>query len=435
MFIDHVVIDVQSGQGGNGMVAWRREKFVAYGGPAGGDGGKGGDVLLVADKGLNTLLEFQYQAVYKAENGENGRNKNMHGHQGDPLTLRVPCGTLLFDDETNTLIADLKHHEQSVLVAAGGRGGRGNARFVSTGQKAPYFAEPGEGSIKRRIRLELKLLADVGIIGLPNAGKSTFISRVSAAKPKIANYPFTTLVPNLGVVRQPNGDGLVFADIPGLVEGANEGVGLGHAFLRHVERTRLLVHLIDATSLEHSPTAAYTLINTELQAYSPVLAKKPQLVVLTKTDALDDELVAMLHDELAALCPDACLLAMSAVTGQGVPQVLEAIWQHYEQLKPEDDLGLVPLAVDARATERTDDTFEVIPCYTFFEVKGERLIRLMETTDMSHPSAFYRLMGIYNQMGVFKALRKLGGQAGDTVRIAGIEFVYDPALFTALSGS
>jgi GTPase len=338
MFIDNVVIDVHSGNGGNGAVAWRREKFVAYGGPAGGDGGQGGDVWFVAESGMNTLLEFQYQSTYNAKNGENGRNKDQHGKNGEDLILKVPCGTLVYDEETDKLIADLTEPGSKIMVAAGGRGGRGNARFASSLKKAPYFAEPGEGAIKRRLRLELKLLADVGIIGLPNAGKSTLISCVSAAKPKIANYPFTTLVPNLGVVRDPNGEGVVFADIPGLVEGAHEGIGLGHEFLRHVERTRLLLHLVDATELEYAADQAFILINQELALYSPRLASKPQLVVLTKLDALTPEQLEAVKAKLAPLVNQR-LFVLSAVTGEGLNDLLQTIWPMLATLlqQPDDE--------------------------------------------------------------------------------------------------
>jgi GTPase len=260
MFVDKATIHVKSGSGGNGMVAWRREKYVPYGGPAGGDGGRGGDVFVEATADLNTLMDFKYQSIFKAEDGEKGGPKNMHGKAGKDVTIRVPCGTIVRDADTGHAIADLREPGDRVLVAAGGRGGRGNSRFTSSKRQAPQFAEPGEPGIERNLELELKLLAEVGIIGLPNAGKSTLISVISAAKPKIADYPFTTLIPNLGVVRKPNGDGIVVADIPGLVEGASDGIGLGHEFLRHVERTRLLLHLVDV-STEGDVMANFDLIN------------------------------------------------------------------------------------------------------------------------------------------------------------------------------
>jgi GTPase len=249
-FVDHVRIVVESGAGGDGMVAWRREKYVAYGGPAGGDGGEGGDVYLEATDDLHTLLDFKYRSQFKAGDGDRGRPKNQHGKAGEDLIIKVPCGTVVYDTETNKPIADLTEVGAKALIASGGRGGRGNSRFASSRRQAPQFSEPGEPGIHREIDLELKLIADVGLIGLPNAGKSTLISVISAAKPKIADYPFTTLTPNLGVVRRPSGDGIVVADIPGLIEGASDGVGLGHDFLRHIERNRLLLHLVDIATTD-----------------------------------------------------------------------------------------------------------------------------------------------------------------------------------------
>ena len=261
-FLDKTKIRIVSGRGGNGMVAWRREKYVDKGGPAGGDGGKGGDVYLIADENMSTLMDFKYQSVFKAECGENGGIKNCHGRWAKDLYIKVPVGTVVKDVKTGNVIADLTEHEQQVLVAKGGRGGRGNARFATSQKRAPQFCEPGEPSIDRELILELKLIADVGLLGMPNAGKSTLISRISSAKPKIADYPFTTLIPNLGVVRGVNGDGFVVADIPGLIEGASEGVGLGHDFLRHVERCRFLVHLVDLT--EENPFDNYKIINNDI---------------------------------------------------------------------------------------------------------------------------------------------------------------------------
>ena len=277
------------------MVAWRREKYVDKGGPAGGDGGRGGDVYLIADENMSTLMDFKHKSVFKAEAGENGGIKNMHGHCAKDLYIKVPVGTVVKDVKTGNIIADLKVHEQTVLVAKGGRGGRGNARFATAQKRAPQFCEPGEPSIERELFLELKLIADVGLLGMPNAGKSTLISRISSAKPKIADYPFTTLIPNLGVVKKRSGDGYVVADIPGLIEGASDGVGLGHDFLRHVERCRFLVHLIDAT--EENPLENYKKINHELEKYSEKLANLYQIVVLNKIDAIDEERKAELLAE------------------------------------------------------------------------------------------------------------------------------------------
>ena len=261
MFLDKAKIKILSGKGGNGIVAWRREKYVDKGGPAGGDGGRGGDVYFVADEDMTTLMDFQYQSIFKAENGENGRPKTQHGKGGKDLYIKVPLGTVIKDPENDKIIADLTQPEQKVLVAKGGRGGRGNARFATSQKRAPQFCEPGEPGIERALELELKLIADVGLLGMPNAGKSTLISVISEAKPKIADYPFTTLVPHLGVVKKPSGDGYVVADIPGLIEGASEGIGLGHEFLRHVERCRFLIHVVDIT--QENAIENYNKINLE----------------------------------------------------------------------------------------------------------------------------------------------------------------------------
>lgn len=284
-FIDEAKISVRSGNGGNGCLSFRREKFVPKGGPNGGDGGKGGDIIIAADENISTLIDFKYKKHYIAQRGEHGKGKNQHGRNGEDLVIPVPVGTVVKDSNTGQVIADVTRNEQKVTIAKGGRGGRGNARFATSTNQAPRYTEPGEEGKELVLSLELKLLADAGIIGFPNAGKSTLISRISAAKPKIADYPFTTLVPNLGVVRLEEGRSFVIADIPGIIEGAHEGTGLGIRFLKHVERTRLLVHLLDLSPVSgRNPANDYEVMNRELEKFSPELAMKPQLVVLNKMD-------------------------------------------------------------------------------------------------------------------------------------------------------
>ncbi len=322
-FIDQAEVGVIAGDGGDGIVAFRREKYVPAGGPAGGNGGPGGSVYLRAVTRLQTLLDFRYAHQFKAGNGQRGGPKNMTGAAGDDLYLDVPCGTVVYDATTQELLGDLVTPDQVLLVAQGGKGGLGNRHFLSNRNRAPEHALPGLPGEERRIRLELKLLAEVGIIGLPNAGKSTLISALSAARPKIADYPFTTLIPNLGVVRRPTGDGTVFADIPGLIEGAHTGLGLGHEFLRHIERTRLLLHVVDATA--EDPIENYHIIQQELQAYGHTLAERPQILALNKIDALDSatqaDLVAALQAET-----DTSVHGISAVTGAGLQPMLQHIW-------------------------------------------------------------------------------------------------------------
>lgn len=329
-FIDHAEIEVEGGKGGDGIVAFRREKYVPAGGPAGGNGGHGGSVMMKAVTNLQTLLDFRYLRLFKAENGQRGGPNNCTGASGNDLIIEVPCGTMIFDTETNELIGDLVQPEQVICVAQGGKGGLGNKHFLSNRNRAPEYALPGLEGEKRQLRLELKLLAEVGIIGLPNAGKSTLIASLSSAKPKIADYPFTTLVPNLGVVRKPTGDGTVFADIPGLIEGAHAGVGLGHEFLRHIERTRLLLHLVDVTA--EDPIQDYQTIQSELEAYGRGLIEKPQLIALNKIDALDKEKVAEIEEELRQLT-SIPIHHISAVTRLGLDELMQQVWDQLDHLK------------------------------------------------------------------------------------------------------
>lgn len=329
-FIDQAEIEVEAGKGGDGIVAFRREKYVPAGGPAGGNGGRGGDVILVAAEHLQTLLDFKYAHRFQADNGGRGGPNNRTGANGRDRTIQVPCGTVIYDADTQEIIGDLVQSGQTFCAAKGGKGGLGNKHFLSNRNRAPDYALPGLPGEYRRLRLELKLLAEVGIIGLPNAGKSTLIAALSAARPKIADYPFTTLVPNLGVVRKPTGDGTVFADIPGLIEGAHLGTGLGYDFLRHIERTRLLLHLIDATA--DDPIGDYQTIQAELQAYGRGLSERPQILALNKIDAVDSETVELLATELNHLT-HVPVFQISAVTQKGLESLLQTVWQSLDQLK------------------------------------------------------------------------------------------------------
>lgn len=329
-FIDRAEIEVEGGKGGDGIVAFRREKYVPAGGPAGGNGGKGGSVIFVATQNLQTLLDFQYSRYFKADDGKRGGPNNCTGANGTDRIIKVPCGTVVYDLDSEEIIGDLVTPEQTLIVAAGGKGGLGNRHFLSNNNRAPEYALPGLDGEKRHLRLELKLLAEVGIIGLPNAGKSTLISAVSSARPKIADYPFTTLIPNLGVVRKPTGDGTVFADIPGLIEGAHLGIGLGHEFLRHIERTRLLIHLVSLTS--EDPITDYQIIQGELAAYGRELEKRSQILVFNKIDAVDEETIDNYQKQFAKIT-NAEILTISAVTGAGLTTLLAKVWQQLEQLE------------------------------------------------------------------------------------------------------
>ncbi len=327
-FIDRAEIEVEAGKGGDGMVAFRREKYVPAGGPAGGNGGKGGSVILMAAENLQTLLDFRYARRFKADDGKKGGPNNCTGAMGKDIIVEVPCGTVIYDLETEEILGDLIEKNQTLCVAEGGKGGLGNKHFLSNKNRAPEYALPGLEGEHRNLRLELKLLAEVGIIGLPNAGKSTLISSLSAARPKIADYPFTTLIPNLGVVRKPTGDGTVFADIPGLIAGAHEGIGLGHEFLRHIERTRLLLHLVDVNSAD--PIKDYQVIQQELKAYGRGLCDRPQIIALNKIDACAQDTINLITEELQRLS-DTTIFTISAVTRTGLEELLQRIWNHLDQ--------------------------------------------------------------------------------------------------------
>lgn len=340
-FVDLAEVTVLGGKGGDGMVSFRREKYVPAGGPSGGNGGRGGSVYLIAESNLQTLLDFRFAHEFKAKPGARGGPSNRTGANGEDRYIEVPCGTTVYDVNTDELIGDLVTPKQTLCVAAGGKGGLGNRHFLSNRNRAPEYALPGLDGESRRIRLELKLLAEVGIIGLPNAGKSTLISSLSAARPKVADYPFTTLVPNLGVVRKPTGDGTVFADIPGLIAGAHAGLGLGHEFLRHIERTRVLLHLVDATAPD--PLADYRTIQQELEAYGHDLSDRPQVLALNKIDAMSAEDAGVLV-ELMTEATGQTVFAISAVTRQNLDDLLQTIWDQLAELTPLDAAAEPPPA-------------------------------------------------------------------------------------------
>ena len=416
MFIDRVRITVKSGDGGNGASQFRREKYVPEGGPAGGDGGRGGDVYLVADPNAHTLMDYRYKKNYRAEDGLKGGRQNRHGRAGEPLTLRVPPGTVVYDQETNIILADLSTPGETVLLFAGGRGGRGNARFATSVHQAPTYAEKGEPGKEREIRLELKSIADVGLVGFPNAGKSTLLSVVSQARPKIADYPFTTLEPHLGVVAV-GGKSFIMADIPGLIEGAHTGQGLGHEFLRHIERTRVLIHVVDAAGTEgRDPIEDIITINRELASYSPLLAGRPQVVALNKVDAIVDE------QELAALIERVRELSLevfpiSAVIGEGVPPLLYRVLALVEATPPPEIHQLGTLPENASDVPLTLSEEEGV-----FVVKGTQVERIVARCDMEDDDSVVRLQRSLRQLKVFDMLRQAGIREGALVRIGAAEF-------------
>lgn len=414
MFFDEAKIYVKGGDGGNGVVAFRREKFVARGGPSGGHGGKGGDVILQVDPQLNTLVHFKNQIHFKAERGQHGGTKNMAGASGQDLIVPVPPGTVARHADTGQLLADLTEPGQQAVIAQGGKGGRGNSAFKSSVNQAPKIAERGLPGEELWLTLELKLIADVGLIGVPNAGKSTLLSVVSAARPKIADYPFTTLEPHLGVVVLDH-RGLVMADIPGLIEGAHQGTGLGHKFLRHIERSRLLVHLLNGAS--PNPLAEFDQINQELALFSRRLAGKPQIVVLNKMDLPEAEAHwPAVQARAKALAWPA--FAISAVTQQGVKTLLAALFDHLDQLPPE------PLFEEEEPVftlDQSEEFFEIRQLPEGWQVTGPRIERLALQTQWDSYEAIMRAYRILEGMGVHDALREAGVEPGDTVFLHDVE--------------
>jgi len=417
MFVDQARIFVKGGDGGNGIVAFRREKYVPMGGPSGGDGGRGANVILVADEGLKTLMDFKYRRHFKAERGVHGQGKNMHGAWGQDLRVKVPVGTVIKDDESGEVLADLLIHGQEAVVAKGGRGGRGNARFSSAINKAPSFSENGEPGEEKWIRLELKLLADVGLVGFPNAGKSTLISRVSAARPKIADYPFTTLVPNLGVVMTRERDTFVLADIPGLIEGAHQGLGLGHEFLRHIERTRVILFILDAAQTEGRDVVEdYRILYRELELHNPDLLKRPQLIVANKMDIPDArDNARRLESELGKT-----VHCISAVTGQGVEELMEKTYALLQAAPQEIPSGEEPVV--RRFEEELP--FKIDKVDGVFEVSGPRIEKLVVMTNFNSDEGLQRFQRTVIKMGLEEALKEHGIKEGDSVRIKDFEFEF-----------
>lgn len=419
MFLDKVKINIASGAGGNGMVAWRREKYVDKGGPAGGDGGNGGDLYFEADDSISTLLDFKYKSIFAAKPGEKGRSKDQHGKCGEDLVVKLPCGTIVKDVQSGKIIADLKDSGQKILIAKGGRGGRGNARFSSSKRRSPQFCEPGEPEIERELELELKLIADVGLLGFPNAGKSTLISVISAARPKIADYPFTTLTPNLGVVRKITGDGFVVADIPGLIEGASDGIGLGYEFLRHVERTRFLVHIVDIT--EENPLENYHKINHELKKYGGRIADVYQIIALNKADAVDEELIEQYVTEFKQITDD--VFVISAATKQGIDKLVAFVSIKVDEI-PQPEFN-IEVEEDTAATDNDDSEYSIFKGNkNNYAVLGGRVERLASVIDSRNNEQLIRFQNILNSMGVFEALKKAGIKEEDTICIGHLEFSY-----------
>lgn len=425
MFADRAQIYIKSGKGGDGHVSFRRELYVPNGGPDGGDGGRGGDIIFEVDKGLNTLYEFRHNRNYKAQPGEDGGKKNKHGKNGEDLIIKVPEGTVIREVETGKVVADMSGDNQRVTVLNGGRGGKGNQHYATPTMQAPKYAQPGQQAMELNVILELKVIADVGLVGFPNVGKSTLLSRVTNAQPKIANYHFTTLNPNLGVVDLPGGKGFAIADIPGLIEGASEGVGLGHEFLRHIERTKVIIHMVDAASVEgRDPIADIKAINAELEAYNPDLLNRPQVIAANKIDAIYGESNTIIDDIKKEFEPEIKVYPISAVSGKGLKELLYHV---REMLDEFDDAPTVfEQEYDPKQFfDNVEDPYTVEKIKDgLYSIEGPRIERMLGYTNLESEKGFVFFQNFMKENGILDELEALGITDGDTVKIYGHEFDY-----------
>ena len=420
MFTDYAKIIIKSGDGGNGAVSFRREKYVAAGGPDGGDGGRGGSIYFIVDPDSNTLVDFRFKKKFKAENGKNGEGARRYGKSGEDLYVKVPIGTLIKDAETGKIIADLSHKGQKELILPGGRGGKGNSHFATSTRQAPRFSQDGEKGIEKEVILELKLLADVGLIGFPNVGKSTFLSKTTSATPKIADYHFTTLEPNLGVVKNDYGESFVIADIPGIIEGASNGTGLGLQFLRHIERTRLLLHVIDVSGIEgRNPVDDFKTINEELKSYSEKLSKRKQIIVANKIDSMQDE---NLYNDLEKLAKENNIeiFKISAVTGEGISELLKRVSQVLKEL-PKEELYDEVEDKKVYTLQEEQEGYTIKKEDGIFVVDGPAVDRVMRRVNLEDNESMYYFQKCLDSLGVNQKLKEAGVQEGDTVNSCGWE--------------
>lgn len=423
MFTDYVKIIAKAGNGGNGAISFRHEKYVAAGGPDGGDGGKGGDVYFIVDPDANTLIDFRYKKKFKAENGNNGEGARRFGKSGQDLYINVPIGTIIKEAKTGRVLADLSEKDQRALILKGGRGGKGNSNFATATRQAPRFAQDGEDGEEKELILELKLLADVGLIGFPNVGKSTLLSIVTDAKPKIADYHFTTLDPNLGVVKKEYGDSFVIADIPGIIEGASEGIGLGIQFLRHIERTRLLLHVIDVSGSEgRNPVEDFYTINSELKKYSEKLSQRKQIIVANKIDSMQDE---SLYNNLEKLAKekDIEIFKISAATNTGIKELMSHVSQVLKTLPKEN---LVEINNDEKLYILEDEEpFTIIMEGKSYIINGPAVEKLMKRVNLDDNESMYYFHKMLDELGVSQKLKEMGIKDGDSVIIAGWELEWE----------